>query len=283
MQVPYSPSVRRRRLAKELRKRREEKGLTVTQAAREVGLGQPKLTRIERGQQHITGPELAKLLDHYGVMDEDTRGAFEQLARDAKMRGWWSKYRDVFHGGLPDFETEASVIRSFEAQVIPGLLQTPAYAEAIFRGGRAHEDAAVRKAIEARMKRQEILHRVHPPRLETVIDEGALHRRIGGSEIMREQLQHLVNQATRHNIAIRVLPFDAGEHAAVAGSFTILDFPEVLDSSVVFTATPTDTLLAEEPPELDRYNDIYSHVVGSAEVPSRSVELIKRVLKDSFL
>ncbi|SKA39021.1 Helix-turn-helix domain-containing protein [Marinactinospora thermotolerans DSM 45154] len=280
MRRPYSPTVRRRRLAKELRHLREEAGFTVTQAARETGTRQPTLTRIELGQQHVTAPVLERLLDLYGVTDQARREAFAQLARDAKERGWWAKYRDVFHGSLPDLESEAEVIRAFEAQVIPGLLQTPDYIEAIFRGGRAHEEAAVHKAVDARMKRQEILNRVHPPRFEAVIDEGALRRLIGGREVMREQLQRLVNMATRHNITIRVLPFDAGEHAAIAGAFTILDFPEAFDPSVVFTETPTDTLLVEEPPELDRYNEIFGHILGSALVPAKSVTFLKQVIED---
>ncbi|TMZ69997.1 XRE family transcriptional regulator [Klebsiella pneumoniae] len=275
---PYSPTVRRRRLASELRKLREHANLTGASAAKALGWQHSKITRIETAQQGINGPDLQRLLDLYKVENQAVRDGLTQLARDAKHRGWWSDYRDVFDpGALPDFEAEANLIRTFEPQIVPGLLQTPAYIEAVFRGGAAHAEDVVERHVEARMERQRILEGVHPTRLQAIIDEGALRRIVGGPEVMAEQLQHLVNMATRHNIDIRVLPFSSGAHAGMLGAFVILEFPDPLDPSLAFTESVTSSLFVEEPHQLERYGDVYGHLQGAALLPSQSVWFIEQV------
>lgn len=278
MQPPYSPTARRRRLSTELKRMREEVGWTLAGTAQEVGWTLNKLQRTESGErQKVPAADLDALMGVYRVSDESIREAMHELARDAKQRGWWSRYRDVFRGSLPDYETEAAVIKTFEALVIPGLLQVPDYTEAIFRGSRVHEDTEVMRYIEARMERQRILNRVTPPRYHAVIDEATLRRPVGGYKVMREQVHHLVNMAARHNIDIQVLPYSAGAHSAMLTPFVIMEFTNILDPDIVFTETHTASLIAEDKSEVDRYNLIFSHAQGSALSPSRSVGFLEEV------
>jgi transcriptional regulator with XRE-family HTH domain len=276
---PYSPSVRRRRLSAELRRLREKRGLTAAQAAGKAGWPQSKVTKIELGERkNVTAQDLAALFEVYGVTDPKVREALEDLAKDAKQRGWWSKYKDVFSGPLPDFETEASSIRTYESQVVPGLLQLPEYIEAVFEGGQVHEPQVIERAVAARLRRQEILNRFDPPELWVVLDEAALRRQIGGLEVMRKQLQHLIHMAARHNVTIQVAPFFVGAHAALVGSFVILDFPAPLDPSLAYAETYAASLLMETPAELARYNAVFGHLQGSALSAAESVKLMEAVM-----
>jgi transcriptional regulator with XRE-family HTH domain len=277
--APYSPSVRRRRLSAELRRLREQRGMTASQAAERAGWPQSKVTKIELGERkNVTTQDLEALFEVYEVEDPKVRQALEGLARDAKQRGWWSKYKDVFSGPLPDFETEASSIRTYESQVVPGLLQLPEYIEAVFEGGQVHEPEVIARAVTARLRRQEILNQFDPPELWAVLDEAALHRQIGGTEVMRKQLQHLVHMAARHNITIQVMPFEAGTHAALVGSFVILDFPAALDPSLAYAETYAASLFMETPAELAKYNAVFGHVQGSALSAAESVRLMEAVM-----
>lgn len=281
MQRSYSPSVRRRRLAAELRKAREHAGWTGAAAAKRLGWPHSKLTKVESAQQGIKAADLTTAMDLYDITDEETRDAMLRLARESKERGWWWKYRDIFGDrALPDWEAEASGIRCWQAQLAPGLLQTPAYIEAVFRAGDAHDDAVVEHYVKGRLERQQILNTVHPPRFSAIIDEGALRREIGSRAVLVEQVQHLRNMATRHNVDIRVLPFSAGEHQASNGSFTILDFPSHQDAPVAFTETATASLLVEDLAELSTYNDVWANVQGAALTAAKSAEFLEKVIHE---
>lgn len=221
------------------------------------------------------------LLTLYNVTDEDTREALHQLARDAKIRGWWWKYRDVFGTEpLPDFETEASLIRTYQIATIPGLLQTPEYAAAVFRGGRYTASDQIQRQVEARMERREILHRFErPPRLCAVIDEAALRRPIGGDQVMRTQFEYLLRIGALPNIDVQVLPFEAGAHAALGNAFTILDFPEQLDPTIVYTDNVGSGLFEEARDEVDRHIAVFGDVQAAALTTQRSAEFIEDILK----
>lgn len=276
-----SPTVRYRRLTSELRRRREAVNKSGSVVAKELGWQPSKITRIERGDQGLSQADLVKLLDLYEVTDQGARVALSQLLRDARERGWWADYRDVFgQGTLPDFEAEASVIRTFEAQVVPGLLQTPDYIKAIFRAGPVQPGHVVERHVKARLERQRILDGHNPTKLHAIVDEGALRRMVGGPGVMREQLQHLVNMAARHNIDIRVVPFSVGAHLALAGSFIILGFPDPLDSPVVFAESVTSNLFVEESHQLEHCHDVWGHLQGAALLPSESVGFIERLMQE---
>ncbi|GAA3749443.1 helix-turn-helix transcriptional regulator [Spinactinospora alkalitolerans] len=254
--------------------------MTATAAGKKLGWPQQKISKIESGEQkRIPTVELDALLDAYKVKDPEVRAALHDCARLAKERGWWSKYKDAFPGGLPDFEAEASVIRAYEAQVIPGLLQVPGYAEAVFRAYKLRSDEETERLVKARMERQHILNQVDPPDYLAVIDEAALRRVVGSVEIMRTQLRHLTHMAARHNIDIYVLPFAAGAHAATLGSFAIMDFPDLLDGSIVYVDTATSTLYLEEEHELREYNSMLSRAQASALDPAKSLQLINDIIQ----
>lgn len=240
----------------------------------------PTFGRIETADaRRLRSGDLDALASVYKV-DDKNREAMHQLAQQSKERGWWSKYRDVFGDqALPDWEAEASMIRSFEALTIPGLFQTPEYATAVFQAGRAVREEDVARRVEARMQRREIFNRIKSPHMVAVIDEGALRRLVGGPETMRDQLTHLKNMAHRHHIDIQVLPYIAGAHLALGKPFTILDFPESKDQPLVYVGTATDDLFLEQPEEIERYNVAFGNVQGVALSTSLSVEFIDDILR----
>lgn len=275
-----SPNIRRRRLGRVLRGLREEAGLTLEGAAKGAGVPRSTLGRMETAEaRRLRRTDLDALADFYAV-DAETRDGIHELAQQAKQSGWWSQYKDVFgERALPDWESEAATIRTFESQLIPGLFQTPRYAAAVFRGGRATTDEEVARPLEARINRQHILNRVKPPRMAAVIDEAALHRLVGGREVMHEQLEHLGHLAVRHNIDVQVLPYEAGEHLGMEGSFTILDFPEPRDTPIVYVATATTSLFLERPEEIEEYNVAFGNLQGIALSTSQSAAFISNVTK----
>ncbi len=278
MQRPYSPTIRRRRLGFELRRLREEHGFTLDDAAKRSGVPRATIGKIETAESRRTrARDLDALADLYNL-DEEGRAGLHQLSRESKEKGWWSRYKDVFSDqALPDFEGEASAIRTFQAQVIPGLLQTPDYAREVFRGGRATDDPGMERRVEARITRQSILSRVRAPHMTAVVDEAALRRVVGNRSIMLEQLEHLEHLALRHNIDIQVLPFACGAHLGMAGAFTILDFPEHRDPSIVYVSTAADGLYLDQPSDIERYNIAFSNVQGAALSLTASARFIANI------
>ena len=275
-----SPNIRRRRLGHVLRGLRDKAGLTLEAAAKGAEVPKSTLGRMETAEaRRLRRTDLDAIADFYAV-DAETRHGMHELAQQAKQSGWWSQYKDVFgERALPDWEAEASTIRTFQAQLIPGLFQTPRYAAAIFRGGRAITDDEVSRPVEARINRQSILNRVKPPRMTAVIDEAALHRLVGGREVMHEQLEHLGHLAVRHNIDVQVLPYEAGEHLGMEGSFTILDFPEPKDTPIIYVGTATTSLFLERPEEVEEYNIAFGNLQGISLPTSRSVDFITDTAK----
>ena len=279
MKAPYSPSIRRRRLSARLRKYREALGKTTGEVAKDLGWQQTKISRIETGaKKTIQADELDALLDYYKEKRPEIRAELHECARLANERGWWSRYKNVLDSALPDFEAEASAIRTYECQVVPGLLQTPDYAEAIFRANLVRTEEEIQARVAARLKRQEILNRVDPPEYWVILDEAALRRVIGSPEVMKVQLRHLTHMATRHNINISVLPFSAGAHPSTMGSFVIIDFPNPLDASVGYAETPTSSVYVEEREELAELNAIFSGALASCLTPADSLKFIYEVI-----
>lgn len=280
MHEPHSPTLRFRRLAAQLKQGRERSELTVSQAGKALGWTSSKISKLETGQtRRIVSSDLDKMMDLYKIEDPAKRRAMHALAKDAKKRGWWSSYKEVFGDqALPDFEAEASVIRSFEGLVVPGLLQTPTYAEALFEGGRYTDANDIAHRVEARMARREILTRFNPVHLRIVMDEAALHRMIGDSLIMAEQLKHLLHMAKMPNIDVQVLPFSAGSHAALVAPFSILEFPEQMDLPIVHVGTVTDSVFFEQPKDVARYSATFGDIQGTALSTTQSARFIAEVL-----
>lgn|SRR5690625_338836 len=276
-----SPTLRLRRLATMLRQSRESAGLTTPQVAAKFGWSPGKVSKMETTEtKRINPSDLDKLLDLYGVKDAPQREAMQALAKDARQRGWWSKYKEVFTDkALPDFEAEASLIQTFQTQMVPGLLQTPEYTEALLKGGPCTAPEVIERKVEARMARRDILTGTDPARLRAVIDEAALRRAIGSTSILKGQLAHLLYMAQMPNVSVQVLPFHVGSHAALCAPFTILDFPDPLDLPIVFIETASDGLFLEEPGEVEKHSATFGDAQGSALSPSASAGLITDALK----
>ncbi|WP_030922138.1 helix-turn-helix domain-containing protein [Streptosporangium amethystogenes] len=270
-----SPTVKRRRLSAELIRLREQAGLTHDEVAKRLEWSRGRLTHMEQNKWVL--PDIGNvrlLLDLYNVIDPAVREAILDLARQSREKGWWAKYKDVFGGSLPGFEAEATQIRTVELVTIPGLLQTAAYATAVFQAGQVLDQAAVRRHVEARLARQAILTRDNPPQLWAVVDEAALRKMVGGPAVMAEQLARLVNMARQPNITVQVLPDSIGAHAAMGSGFVVLDFMGDLDPSLVYLETPTDNLFLERPEEVQAYALMFNRVVAAALTVEQSVHYV---------
>ncbi|MFB4285726.1 helix-turn-helix domain-containing protein, partial [Nonomuraea sp. MTCD27] len=256
--------MKRRRLSAALKQLRLEANLEPKEVAQRLGWDVTKIHRMERNQwTRPNARDIRDLLELFGVTDERQREALLALARESSQRGWWADYADVFRSSLPDFESGAAIIRTYEALLVPGLLQTADYMRAVFHAGASFDEATIERQVEARLTRQEVLRRSSPPHLWAVIDEAALRKQVGGGPVMRAQIEHIIAASELANVAVQVLRDSAGAHTAMTGGFVILDFAE-MDPSIVCIETATDSLYLEKPEELHRYTVIYSHVQALA-------------------
>lgn len=274
-----SPTVRRRRLSAELIRLREQSGLSVEEAGRQLEWSRGRLNKMEANKW--TRPDLGNiraLLDLYSVTDRAQREAVLELARQSREKGWWAHYQDIWRGSLAGFEAEACLISTYEDLRVPGLFQTEDYATAMFKGGRVLEDAQIRRRVEARLARQAVLRDATPPSLWAVIDEAALTKTVGGRSVMRHQLRHIIDVCAEPNINVQVLPNSAGAHAAMDGAFTILDFPDQSDASIIYLETATSDLYLETPEELERYKLIFDLIRSSALSPESSLAYLTNLI-----
>jgi hypothetical protein len=274
-----SPTMRRRRLAGELARLREERGMTIREAAGALEWDPSKLSRVEGLQRGIIVRDVRRLLDLYQVTAEAQREALFELARQAKQRGWWQAYADVMpseYATLIGLEAEAAEIRTYQPELIHGLLQTEDYARAVIRAGRPADTATeVARRVEIRMTRQQILDREDPPRVRVVLNEGAVRRLVGGPEVMRAQLAKLVADRDRGNVMVQVLPFTAGEHPAMAsGPFDLLEFPEAADRGVVTIENMTGSLSLESDDDLRQYVSVFEFLQAAALGPRESRDML---------
>lgn len=282
MPARRSPTVRRRRLGLELRMLREQASLTIDQVATALECSLSKVSRIETGHVKATPRDVRDMLELYRVNGVQ-RDELIQLARDARERGWWTRFGDSASRIelLVGLETEATRVSEFHVLVVPGLLQTREYAEAIFRAFDPElDDDAIQPRVELRLARQEILEQDQPLQLHVILDESVLRRSVGGRKVMREQLEHLLERARWPNIKVQVLPFDRGEHTAILGSFTLLRFePAGRHPDVVYIETEADDLYLEQPDELRRYTAVFDRLQASALDAIASRQLIQRFLR----
>jgi transcriptional regulator with XRE-family HTH domain len=276
-----SPTVRGRRLRHELRKIREEHGLTIEQVSeRSAGdWNASTISRWETGDRRIRPVDLRRLLDLYDVHG-DQREIMLTLARQARERGWWRSYSDAVPEWFEVYlglEAEAAVIHDYAAELVPGLLQTTDYYRAFMRAAPAvgDEETIERKAA-VRLARQERLTGEDPPRFWAVLNEAVIRRVVGGATTMRTQLQHIAETADLAHVTVQVLPFRAGAHPAMDGSFIVLGFPEPTDPDVVYLEGQAGSLYLERPPEVERYAAIFSHLIAKALDPDESRALIAR-------
>ncbi len=281
MSVRTSPTVRRRRLGSELRRLRELAGLTCEQAGERLGCSASKISRIETARVPARVADVQTLCQLYQA-GSDASAVLVSLARESKTQGWWQR----FDSALPDWfttfvglEAEAASIRTYEIQLVPGLLQTEGYARALFESSELSAPEEVESAVAIRRSRQEILRGENPPRYWAVLSEAALHRLVGGPSIMRDQLYYLTEISELRNVTIQVIPSHAGAHPGMSTPFVILSFPDRADPEVVFVDYLTGALYLEKPEELDQYNLAFNHLVAAAVSPVLSLDLIRATAK----
>ena len=280
------PTVLRILLGSQLRRLREAKGVTRDDAGYTIRASGSKISRMELGRVSFKERDVEDLLDLYGV-DEEEAQALIALARQANSPGWWHKYSDV----LPDWfqvyvglEEAALLIRLYEVQFVPGLLQTADYARAVIRLGLPSASAdEVERRVGLRLARQEVLKKESGgPRLWAVVDEAALRRPIGGGEVMRAQLVRLIEAAREPNITLQVVPFRSGGHAAEAGAFTIMRFPEVDLPDVVYLEHLTSALYLDKREDVEKYTVVMERLSVEGESPERTIELLSGMLEEAI-
>jgi hypothetical protein len=241
---------------------------------------------MELGRVGFKERDVADLLTLYGVTEEKERDALLMLAREANTPGWWHRYSDVMPSWFQSYlglESAAALIRTYEVQFVPGLLQTPAYARAVILLG--HSGAPpdeVERRVQLRVDRQRLLRRETPaaPELWIVVDEAALRRPIGGPTVMREQIQSLIEITELPNVRLQIIPFVAGGHAAAGGAFTILRFPEDELPDVVYVEQLTSALYLDKEEDRDQYALAMERLCVEAEPPTRTVEILEKILQE---
>ncbi|TWD82458.1 helix-turn-helix protein [Kribbella amoyensis] len=252
------PTALRIILGAHLRRMREAAGITRADAGWEIRSSESKVSRMELGRVGFKERDVADLLRLYGLDDEEERQRLLALARDANNPGWWHRFGDVlpswFHSYL-GLEAAAQLIRTYELQFIPGLLQTPEYVRAVVQLGRGLIPAEeVERRVTLRVERQEVLTRaIDPVRLWAVVDESVLRRPIGGTKAMRLQLEHLIEATHAPNVTLQVMPFSSGGHAATGGAYSILRFPEQDLPDIVYIEHLTSALYLDKLEDLDQY------------------------------
>ena len=278
------PTVQRLVLGGHLRRLREERGITLEQAAEAIRGSHSKISRMEHGRVGFKERDIGDLLTLYGVTGGEEREALLNLAREANTPGWWQAYSDILpHWVEPYFglEAAASFIRSYQVQFVPGLLQTEGYARAVIRLGTAVSEEEIARRGEVRVSRQEILSKPDPPRVWAVVDEGALRRPIGGREVVREQIRHLIDMADHPAVTLQILPFQVGAHPAMGGPFTILRFAEPDLRDVVYIEQLTSALYLDKPAEVDSYLEVMEQLCLQAEPASGTSKVLEKILADT--
>ncbi|MFF9913351.1 helix-turn-helix domain-containing protein [Streptomyces sp. NPDC013457] len=280
MAANNNPTVRGRRLGAELRRLRLASGLTGMQVAAHLLVSQAKVSHMETGRRAVSPRDVRDLCTLYGVSDQDVVDSLTELARESSRHGWWYAYGDIPHSVYVGLQAEAASIDTFEAMVIPGLLQTPAYAAAVIEETIplvTVEQAAARLRVRLRSQ-----HRLYDParrlRLGVVLDESALRRVVGSREIMREQLEHLHTLSTEPHITVQVLPHTAGAHPGLTGQFSLLRFPDSREA-LVYLERFTSGLCLERPAHVQQYGAVHAHLQTQALSPGDTRHLITDTIK----
>jgi Domain of unknown function (DUF5753) len=250
-----------------------------------LGWHRSKLSRIEGAQfVRISLTDLRALMDLYGVTDQQQRQALITLSQEGRERGWWHSYTDVLpnpHSMLIGLEAETSSIRAYQAQLVPGLLQTEGYMRAVLQAGlmTVNARADIDRFVEIRKARQALLSQDPPVALWAVLDEAVLRRLVGGPDVMRGQIERLIEVSELPNVTIQVLADEAGEHPGMEGSFMILSFTES-DPDAVYMDAATGGLYIEKAEDIARYSWIFDQVMAAALSPRHTVRFMQQALSD---
>jgi transcriptional regulator with XRE-family HTH domain len=275
------PTVQRIVLGAQLRKLRENREITTEQAADAIRGSHSKISRMEHGRVGFKDRDVSDLLTLYGVTDQTERDSLLALAHEAGNPGWWHDFGDLLpHWFEPyiSLEAAASVIRNYEVQFVPGLLQSPSYAREVIQLG--HPSIArdeLNRRVELRMGRKRMLSRPTAPRLWAALDEAVLRRPMGDASVMREQIEHLLEMTDNPNVTLQIVPFNVGGHSAAGGPFSILRFAEPELSDVVYLEQLTSALYIDKPVEVDRYLEVMERLCLQAETAPDSITLLEKI------
>ncbi|MGW1540485.1 helix-turn-helix domain-containing protein [Streptomyces sp. NPDC002309] len=276
-----SPTARRRRLSIELKKLRETSALTCAQVGQALDWSGSKVNRMETGSGRVQPSDIDALCRFYGTTDE-LRDFLKSLARQAKTRGWWQ----VHGAGVPEWfniyiglEQDASTIRQYQCEVVPGLMQVGPYARELHATGAHMSSQDIDKAVRVRLERQVMLTRPDAPEAWFIVNEAVVRNVIGDRSLMRDQLERVLDAAELPKVTLQVLPFDSGTYPTT-GSFTMLGFPAQEDLDLVYRDGITDAVYLEGEHHVREYARAFDGLRAAALSPQRSARLIKSVLKE---
>ncbi|WP_373690008.1 helix-turn-helix domain-containing protein [Saccharopolyspora gregorii] len=276
------PTARRLVLGSQLRRLREASGISREDAGYEIRGSGSKISRLELGRVGFKERDVADLLTLYGVSDEGERSSFLELVRQSNQPGWWHRYSDLVPSWFQDYvglEESASRIQTYEIQFVPGLLQTEDYARAIASQGRPEAvEEEVERRVRLRMHRQRLFTQPNAPRLWAVIDESVLHRPIGGVDVLREQIDHLLEVIKLPTISLQVLPFDLGRSGA-EGAFTILRFAEQEIPDIVYLEHLSGALYLDKPEDVELYSKVSHRLAVDAHTPEATRKTLQAARK----
>ncbi|MEZ0077505.1 transcriptional regulator with XRE-family HTH domain [Planotetraspora sp. GP83] len=284
IQPGSGPTALRILLGSQLRRLRENKGISRDEAGSRIRGSESKISRMELGRVGFKERDVADLLSLYGVEDERTRAVVMDLVEKANEPGWWHRFNDLLPSWFQAYvglEEAAERIRTYEVQFVPGLLQTKEYARAVIMAGAvgaAPEEIARR--VDLRLERQRVLDGDKSPLFWAVIDEAALRRPIGGVEVMRGQLQHLIDLMNQPNVTIQVMPFSFGGHAAEGGAFSILRFNDVELPDIVYVEQLASALYLDKREEVDRYSEVMERLCAVSTTPAETVNLLRQIMAE---
>jgi hypothetical protein len=277
------PTARRIILGAQLRRLREQAGITRADAGYNIRGSESKISRLELGRVGFKPRDVEDLLTLYGVHDVRQRAEILTLAKQSNERGWWHRYNDLMPSWFQDFvglEESASRIQTYELQFVPGLLQTRAYIEALVSQGRPDrltEDQ--RRTVELRTQRQKVLHQPGAPKLWAVLDESVLHRPIGGRQVLRAQVDHLLEVTELSHVSLQVLPYSLSGYAA-EGSFAMLRFAIAELPNVVYVEHLGGALYLDRLEEIELYSRAFDRLMVDAETPDRSRQLLSKIREE---
>ncbi|MBB2910899.1 transcriptional regulator with XRE-family HTH domain [Streptosporangium becharense] len=271
-------------MGSQLRRLREAKGLSREEAGHLIRGSESKISRMELGRVGLRERDVADLLTFYGVEEGAARSAIMDLLRRANEPGWWHRFSDLLPSWFQTYvglEEAASRIRTYEVQFVPGLLQTREYARAVITAGSAGiAPEEISRRVDLRMERQQVLGRPDGPFFWAVIDEAALRRPIGGAEVMRAQLEHLLDLMRQPNITIQIMPFSFGGHSAEGGAFSVLRFNDSELPDVVYVEQLASALYLDKREDVDRYSEVMERLCAVSTTPGETVDILRRIIKE---
>jgi transcriptional regulator with XRE-family HTH domain len=262
-----------------LRQLRDDAGLTIEEVADKLEMSASTVSRMETAQVGVPPRDLRFLFDMYEVTEAE-RDQLLQIARERRQQRWWQEYADLPNIHVAGLEADAATIWQYSTLLVPGLLQTEAYARAVLEAIRLDaKPGEIERRLDLRIHRQAMLTGEEAPEYWVVLDEAVVRRQVGGPAAMAEQLQHLIEAARRPNVTLQVLPFTGGEHAGIDGEFTILHYRDSADPDVVYIENTGGDLYLEGPEVTRMYNKIFDHLRAAAHNPGETIRIFSEEMR----